>query len=634
MIREIIQFVNHLENDFPEVFTYNRKPSTGLHFWVETDTQGQWKNNIPTANKDYAIYDGKSSPEGLTYEACLYAEQGRRIGTRMDKVLDNAKIEGSKKFQLFSCSPFIISFKKQSYPLINSRLENFFENAMNTCLNEEDETSRQIALNFKILLPEILNKIKSLETSILNKAGETEQINLLDTFKDDHYINIYLKNVPLEKYTEAHNNYLKAKLFNTDKYNSDKKAATETYGLSNYLNGANSKKPFLEHKTAAMHKGISGRITEKDALALNQFEILLGNKVLPNPLPLFVDPTEFKTQDEIIRIFNDEGEKRPSLAALLKNICNTHADWTLGNYYLLHLERGVVNDFDFVSTFQYQLDDCMIQNSFEITQKKELIPNIPIKTIFAFENIVVKKIFNNGLVKESKTGLSYNYFNDIDSNYISGGDIVANLILQYRKAFYDFIYKSRRQAITPLIFDDVMLTSIHSDVRLDEYKDRYHTKDTSIKEKLNIWFSLYNYFDNNTKNRNNMANQFKSLLKKMTLVANDDNIHFEDNVGEFLFGAGQVIYFLLSKSAAGNKTHALLEPFLQKVNAIANAVGMYKHEISFSKGRFERLSAQVLTFDTDENLKNYQRFLLAGYFAPSVVYAKTENNIETEINNK
>jgi len=139
-----------------------------------------------------------------------------------------------------------------------------------------------------------------------------------------------------------------------------------------------------------------------------------------------------------------------------------------------------------------------------------------------------------------------------------------------------------------------------------------------------------------------MMNTFKTLLEKTEQVANDDNILLdENNVGEFLFAAGQVIYFLLSKSKTSNPSHALLEPFLQKSNtpqlqnAIANAVNAYKHEISFYKDRFERLASQVLAFNTSENLKNNQRYLLAGYFAPSVIYKSTKEKEEQKqiINN-
>ena len=124
-----------------------------------------------------------------------------------------------------------------------------------------------------------------------------------------------------------------------------------------------------------------------------------------------------------------------------------------------------------------------------------------------------------------------------------------------------------------------------------------------------------------------MASKIPELLNRMKDVANNSDEHFE-TTEEFAFGAGQVIYFLLNQSKASERTHALLEPFIQKVkteqlqNSIAQTINAYKHEISFGQGRFERLSAEVLGFDTDENLKKYQRFLLAGYFATPVIYEK------------
>ncbi|MFW6275199.1 MAG: hypothetical protein ACOC2M_01035, partial [bacterium] len=506
----------------------------------------------------------------------------------------------------------------------------------------DNESLIQKVKAFKNHFHEYLDFARGL-TIIKNDKNKTQEvIPLIDTFKDDFYISIYFENIDLSVYKGAHEKYLKSKLFNTDKYNHKDEEADELYGLSNYLNGANSKKTFLERKTASMFKGISGRITASGASKLNQFEILRANRVLPNPLPIFIDKNEFKNNTEIVSIFNNEGERKFSYPQLLKSIYERDEQRILGNYYLLNISRGVVNDFDFVSNFQYKLDGFVIENLFQIKRKGEVIHSYKIHSIFGFENVVVTKIFNNGLVREKQGQFTYNYFNDIDPNYIGGGDEIANLILRFRKAFYDFIYKSRKQAITSNIFDEIMLTSIVSDVKHDEYKDGYHTKETSIKEKLNIWFSLYNNFSINSKNRENMANTFKNLLEKTELVANDDQILLDDqNVGEFLFVAGQVIYFLLSKSKASNPTHALLEPFLQKSNApqlqnaIANAVNAYKHEISFYKDRFERLASQVLAFNTSENLKNFQRYLLAGYFAPSVIYKSNKEKEEQKeiINN-
>ena len=640
MIREIINFVKDLEQDYPEVFDLNKKPSPGLHLWVELDENGNWKNNHPEEGKDYVVYDGKEKMHGLHFDALKYETQGLRIGNTMNKVLD-------KKKQIFSCSPYIVNFKVKS--LSNDKLEGdgiykiinllpfYFDNSIATCLEEEQEKQRLLAKAFKFELSNVLQTIVGL------KRDESEELPIISTLKDDLYICIYLRNLPLNEYKIAHEKYLKEKLFNVNDYNSEKEICSETWGVSNFINGTGakfSKKTFLQHKTAGFYKGVANRVQAKDTVALNAFEILQSNRVLPNPLPIFIDKAELKNNSDIVNVFNNEGERKFSYSQLLKKMYEKDEKRVLGNYYLLNISRGVVDDFDFVSNFQYKLD-LKIENIFVIKHKKELINTINLHTIFGFENIVVRKIFNNAMVKKKNDVFSYNYFNDIDTNYVSGGDEIANLILRFRKAFYDYIYKSRKQAITSTMFDEIMLISIFSDVRHDEFKDGYHTKETSIKEKLNIWFSLYNNFNKNSKNRENMANTFKTLLGKMDLVANDDNILIEENnVGEFLFAAGQVIYFLLSKSKASNPTHALLEPFLQKSNAIqlqnalANAVNAYKHEISFYKDRFERLASQVLAYETNENLKNYQRYLLAGYFAPSAIYKKKkEKETQEESNN-
>ncbi|WP_375560918.1 hypothetical protein ACE193_25025 [Bernardetia sp. OM2101] len=53
----------------------------------------------------------------------------------------------------------------------------------------------------------------------------------------------------------------------------------------------------------------------------------------------------------------------------------------------------------------------------------------------------------------------------------------------------------------------MMRQGILDDIRNDEfkknaqYKRGFHTKNEDIKEKLNIWFSLYNFFTNTNKSK-------------------------------------------------------------------------------------------------------------------------------------
>jgi len=240
-------------------------------------------------------------------------------------------------------------------------------------------------------------------------------------------------------------------------------------------------------------------------------------------------------------------------------------------------------------------------------------------------------MFNNQLVQKRKDeSYSLRYFDEIDNNpkYITANTYIQ--IMRYRKSFYDFIYKSKHQAITNLMFQDIMKSSILDDIR----HDNDYNKTRDIKEKLNIWFSLYNYFNNN-KNDEDMVNKTKELFEKVSKIAKNEQERMQSD-DEFAFASGQLIRTILNKSKTGERTHSLLEPFLQKTNAqqyklaIARAFETYKHEFMFYKGNkryeFDKIMSEVMGFEPDEmNLKNQLPLVLAGYFAETIFKKETEN---------
>ena len=235
-------------------------------------------------------------------------------------------------------------------------------------------------------------------------------------------------------------------------------------------------------------------------------------------------------------------------------------------------------------------------------------------------------------MKIKEESYTTNYFGDIEPKYVSGGDFMWQLIMKYRKAFYDYIYKSKTNAITATMFDDMMYNSILSNIRQDEIKTRCEYNN-DIKTKINIWFSIYNLFNNNKKD-NIMASTVTDLLSKMKAVAKgESNIESPE---EFAFGAGQLASYLIDRSAASNKTYAMLESYLQKCksgqlqDAIAQTIAVYKHDISVYKGPFEQISAQVLTYDEGVDMKPLLKYFLAGCFSPCAVYTKKD---ETSNNN-
>ena len=122
----------------------------------------------------------------------------------------------------------------------------------------------------------------------------------------------------------------------------------------------------------------------------------------------------------------------------------------------------------------------------------------------------------------------------------------------------------------------------------------------------------------------------KELQSKMTLIAKREaDIETPE---EFAFGAGQLVSYLIDRSAASEKTYAMLEPYLQKgksgllQDAIAHTITVYKHDIKYGKDYFEALASQVLTNDCNAEMKPLLKFFLAGCFSPCVIYEKRNND--------
>jgi len=257
-----------------------------------------------------------------------------------------------------------------------------------------------------------------------------------------------------------------------------------------------------------------------------------------------------------------------------------------------------------------------------------LVAKTKVKNVFDFEYKIVNRfLFNHQLMPKENWR---RYFDKMDAHKMSAN--TYNQLMKYRKAFYDYVFKSRRQSITKMIFDDIMLKGILDDIRLDDNR----SNDYSIKAKLNIWFSLYEYFDytqfNKPLNSKSMVNKTEELIDRISTIATNEEEHLK-NDDEFAFAAGQIIHFLLNKSEAGNRTHALLEPFLQKTDAtllkreIARCFDIYKHAIKFypQKYEFDKLMSEVMGYGPDEtNMKNLLPSTLAGYFAKSTFSKKSD----------
>ncbi|MEG1952155.1 MAG: hypothetical protein RRX93_06635 [Bacteroidales bacterium] len=671
MIQEIINFTENLIADIPDIMKWNQGLTSGLHVFIDINEEGNWINSSLKEGTDYEYYDGKSEIEGdLLSSSIQYQSFSRLIDNDMNKCLDTLKCEVGKvgkvgkdgkdgkdgkitKYpikQIQSCSPFVIGFKyktkdkdkdKDRFRVVENRVKVYMENAKKICIlqKEGESESKKVfdelnkkADSFLGNISTIFEKIQELSFEV-SKTTTSNPKTVYD-LKKDEFIFIYLRTATEKEYEETYDNYLINKLFLDNQYNSTKAISTTTLGVPFYKTSFNAGKPFFKHVTSLLYEGLNTRIEAKDVKMLFNFTILLSNKVLPNPLPICIDKQELK-KHEILKIIKENG--RLSYSEILKKMFTTCPDTILQKYYLLNIQKGTgsIVDFDFVPLFRYKLEPpLIIVNVTQIEEKKdgvsEVFPNKKIENIFDFERIIVREIFNNALVRIDTNKQSYitNYFGEVDPKYVKGGCVMYQMIMKYRQAFYDYIYKSKLNAITLKMVDDMMYNSILSNIQTDKIEGSFG-RNYTIKKKINIWFSLYDLINNNFK-KEIMASKVSDLLSKMSSIAKGETTL--ETPEEFAFGAGQIVSYLMDRSVATNKTYAMLEPYLQKSksnqlqDAIAQTITVYKHGINICKSKFECLAAQVLIDESDVDMKPLLKYFLAGCFCHCVIYEKKENS--------
>ena len=643
MINELINFTANLDEEFKNL---GSTPKEGLHIRMKFFVSESGEAKIDTSDFEYEQYSKKQKGEisNFLIQCKLLHQNAWCIDT--NKCLD------LPTKAIHTCSPFALAFKREHLEggakfkenigkkkQIYERFEEYFTKAFDLFENKEDAEKYVIFKHFftqntfsfvlqkieeyykakRIQFEEELAQIKEKLKSSTDKTEKVELKDQVATIEqellkvkplgDSDYILFYL-DVPLKLYQQVHKKYLDDKLFNTALYNTEPNHEGVIFGTSNFMNGFNSNMPFLMHQTATFD--ISGRISNLDAKLLYELKNILPNKTLPNPLPVFIYKEEM--QQKVIGIFKESGFKF-GYKEIIQKLVEDHAD-DIGNYYLLFWQNtkdGVVfKDFDFVSTFEYSVSKekpLAILNLFDIKEKggKDNKHYPVIHNIFDFEQQVMKPFIQNKYLR-------VDYFGDLNKDDYAKLDLTFSSFSRYRKAIYDYVYKSQRNTIDGHIFDEMVFNAINDDIK--------DNNDYSIREKLNIWYSLYEYF--NPKNKINMVNKLNDYQDFVAAIIADEAL--TDITDEkFAFAAGQVINYILSKSKSADNSYNLLEPYLQQSKctefkrAIANDFGRYKHE-NFSKN-FEKVAAFVLSYETSANLKHLLPQILSGVFSKNQLFS-------------
>lgn len=615
MIKELVQFTEAVLAD--ETFrNLGVTPKEGLHIVLQVEKAEEQMRIADKAG--YAVYSKKTKELTPLHDKCAAWSQ-------VAWMVDTNKCFDLPTKAIHSASPFCFALKRENLEggekfaenqktnksQVYDRINAYFSKA--TALLDSDE-EKNIADAFRL----VLNDRTKLQSWLDNSA-------FFQDVKDAEYVIFYL-DLPLEKYAAANQKYVKEKLFNTGNYNIPDETDPELlHGTSNWLNGFPTKKPFLMHQSATFD--IAGRITSKEAQLLFEFSDMSRRKLFPNPLPLFV--MEDELSKAAIKIFKDEvtsgGEQRKGYLEIIEELWKDFKQ-ELGNYYLLFMVAGEIKDFDFVSRFDYNLkpdrSSWKIEDLFGTGEMK-------LETVRDLLTKVLPTMFNNALVvRRKEKDWIFHWFDEMEPAYCKTHNAYL-MAMKYRKAFYDFIYKSKRQGVTGAGILDILITGIKDDIRLDEYKNNQHSEGFYIKLKLNLLFNLHSYFSEKP-NPSIMASNIVQLRDRIDTVAKGE-AHIETDE-QFAFAAGQVIARIFWESETGDESYRYLEPFLAQSKAerfkesISNLFKRYKHGVY--SDRFRNVSSEVMTYGVEGDFRDLQPHILAGVFSNNLLFSDKDKKVK------
>ncbi len=618
MIKEICQFVKTLEEQASGLFEEGAKLKEGIYIALDIGLEnGKYilKNVDENGNilkEDIGLFTKK---DDLT----PFFEKCRKVLQASNPVDKNKIFNPNLKIFNVTCSPYAVGFTKKG---ILNNIEKTRKDG--TIVGKEGiltELSKQYLKKAEEYIEEGQSSVwfNAFKTWLIANFWELIEKIGFDDLKDAYVVVFFLKEVPIERYKKPYLKYIGESVFNKDEFNTTFQDII--YGVSDSLNTFNDKKRFLKHQSASFR--FNYRVHGEDAQLVLKFYQLSQNKQLPNPLPIFVDKDETNLNADVVKLFNNDGIA--GYSEIIRSLLSLRRT-NLQNFYLLFVQRKQIIDVDFVPVFKYTLKD-KAENDFVVKEIFGVEPAIYFNSkdhnVFDFQLMVVNPIFNKQLVQETKAGtLWIKYFDDLEIKPDYGlTDAIYNLIYKYRKAWYDFIYKSKQQVITMTMIDEMFKDSIVDDLRHDDELK----KTTQLRKKLSLWFGLQPLFDNNF-NTNNMANKTVELQTKLREIAQTESLHIETD-DEFAFAAGQIIWKLLIQSESANRSHVLLEPFLQKTEptlfkqAIAGTFNMYKYKFALypNKYEFDKLFSEVMGyFPNVSNMKEHLPIILAGYFSESI----------------
>lgn len=443
---------------------------------------------------------------------------------------------------------------------------------------------------------EILLKEKYTENE--TKIYKEKMLKTFDIIYDDlknqemqkeNWIKIFLKK-DIEEYKRVSEIYIKIKLFNTNDNNIE--IDGKTYGSNNYNYGLNSKKPYLELKSTNYKVG--SFVNDEDIQTLNNLYIWLYNNASGKTILKLPEDWRFNG------IPKDEEEIRDKNTYIIKVIGNNGT--------------ARIDDYRYASNYNTKIRKFICKDY--LSQEH--------KIVFETENIYILNWYTNNIWFAENEKNSKNYIKDAyyDYDLKISKSILSNwkkeILKQYNNLFLE-LFEQEQQSNFLNKLDEIAIKIIEN-MYIDNLKQNKKYI-YNPRKAFNLWIAYKQYFNKKGGNEemriNNLQEQCEKIVNEGQKIETDE---------QYYYLAGQVAYYLLSRSKADKLTQDVTEPFIKAnttkklKNEIEFLYEKYKYDIYLNYPKFNNIMSQILLQEPEDKIKNNKELILAGLLANNLFY--------------
>ena len=410
----------------------------------------------------------------------------------------------------------------------------------------------------------------------------------------ENWIKIFLKK-DIEEYKRVSEIYIKTKLFNTNDNNV--KLNEKIYGSNNYNYGLNSKKPYLELKSTNYKVG--SYVNDEDIQTLNNLYIwLYSNASGKNILKL---PEDWKFNG----IPKDEEEIKDKNTYIIKVVGNNGT--------------ARIDDYRYTSNYNTKIRKFICKDY--LAQES--------KIIFETENIYGLNWYTNNIWFAENESSLRNYIRDAYYDYDSkiAKSILSNwkkeILKQYNNLFLELFEQEQESNFISRL--DKIAIKIIENMYIDNLKQNKKYRYNS-RQAFNLWIAYKQYFNKKGEDEemkiNNLQEQCEKIVNEGRKIETDE---------QYYYLAGQVAYYLLSRSKADKLMQDVTEPFTRANTAkklkdeIKFLYEKYKYDIYLNYPKFNNIMSEILLQEPEGKVKDNKELILAGLLANNLFYSKQEN---------